>query len=167
MAMITEIEDYFAKGCGRCARFNTPDCSARLWADGLAALRTICLEVGLTEHVKWGHPCYTHANRNIAIIGAFRDNFRLSFFEAALMKDPEGILEKQGANTQAPDMIRFTDAAQVDAQGHVIRDYLNEAMGYAAAGVKAPKVEREVPIPDELIDALEQVWQRLEIKRAA
>ena len=37
--MITEIEDFFAKGCGRCARFDTPDCSTRLWIDGLVALR--------------------------------------------------------------------------------------------------------------------------------
>ena len=37
--MIAEIEDYFAKGCGRCARFDTADCATRHWAAGLAALR--------------------------------------------------------------------------------------------------------------------------------
>ena len=49
-----------------------------------------------------------HAQRNIVIIGAVHGNFRLSFFNAALMKDPEGVLEKQGPNTRHPDMIRFT-----------------------------------------------------------
>lgn len=70
--MITDIKDYFAKGCGRCERFSTPSCSARRWANGLSDLRRICLEVGLVETVKWGHPCYMHAGRNIAIIGATR-----------------------------------------------------------------------------------------------
>ena len=64
--MITDPGDYFAKGCGRCDRFATPECSTRRWAAGLAALRRICLEAGLTETAKWGHPCYMHAGRNIA-----------------------------------------------------------------------------------------------------
>ena len=155
MTMITDPDDYFARGCGRCARFDTPDCSAMIWAEGQAALRALCLEAGLAETAKWGHPCYMHAGRNVVIMGAFRDNFRLTFFNAALMKDPEGILEKQGANTQHPDMIRFTANAQVGERADIIRAYLAEAMGYAAAGIKPPKVEREVPIPDELVDALD------------
>ena len=109
--MITDIEDYFSKGCGRCERFATPDCSTRQWARCLKTLRGICRDAGLAETVKWGHPCYMHGGRNVAIIGAFRGDFRLSFFNAALMKDPEGVLEKQGANTQHPDMIRFMDNA--------------------------------------------------------
>ena len=96
MAMITDIEQYFTDGCGRCKRFATADCSTRQWNSGLAKLRQICLRLGLVETVKWGHPCYMHANRNIVIIGALRNDFRLSFFNAALMKDPEGVLEKQG-----------------------------------------------------------------------
>lgn len=106
--MITDVEDYFTQGCGRCARFATPDCSTRQWSRGLKHLRRICREAGLVETVKWAHPCYMHAGRNIAIIGAFRGEFRLSFMSAALMKDPECMLEKQGPNTRHPDMIRFT-----------------------------------------------------------
>ena len=70
--MITEIEDYFTRGCGRCDRFATPDCSTRLWIAGLEQLRRLCLAAGLTEMLKWGHPCYMHAGRNIVIMGAFR-----------------------------------------------------------------------------------------------
>ena len=47
MAMITDPDDYFTKGCGRCERFATPDCSTRPWIEGLNALRRICLELGL------------------------------------------------------------------------------------------------------------------------
>ena len=106
--MITDIEDFFAKGCGRCDRFATPACSANQWHDGLTGLRAICRSAGLVETVKWGHPCYMHAGRNIALIGALQGDFRLNFFNAALMKDPEGLLERQGPNTQHPDSIRFT-----------------------------------------------------------
>lgn len=153
--MITAIEDYFTLGCGRCARFATADCSTRLWSGGLQDLRRICLGVGLTETVKWGHPCYMHAGRNIAIIGAFRGDFRLSFFDAALMKDPEGVLEMQGANARHRDMFRFTASDQVAVREPVIRAYLTEAMGYAEAGIKPPKDESEIDLPEELVEALD------------
>ena len=153
--MITDIEDYFLKGCGRCERFDTPDCSTRRWETGLRDLRRICREAGLAETVKWGHPCYMHAGRNIAIIGAFRGDFRLSFFNAALMTDPEGVLEKQGSNTQHKDMFHFTDTAQLVATETVIRSYLAEAMAYAEAGKKPPKTESTLDLPDELVEALD------------
>lgn len=154
-AMISEIEDYFTDGCGRCDRFATPDCSTRLWAGGQAGLRRLCLAAGLTEMVKWGHPCYMHADRNVVIMGAFRGDFRLTFFNAALMTDPDGVLQGQGPHSQHPDCIRFTDNAQVAALAPVIAAYLAEAMGYAAAGVLPVKVVREIALPDELVEALD------------
>lgn len=153
--MITEIEDYFSLGCGRCLRFATADCSTRKWAGGLWALRQLCLDLKLVETVKWAHPCYMHNGRNIAIIGALRNDFRLSFFNAALMKDAAGVLERQGPNTRHPDMIRFTDNAQVAAMEGTIRSYLQEAMSYAEAGIKPPKDTGEIELPDELIEALD------------
>jgi uncharacterized protein YdeI (YjbR/CyaY-like superfamily) len=153
--VITDIEDFFAKGCGRCDRFATPDCSTRKWDRGLKDLRQICLEAGLVETVKWGHPCYMHAGRNIAILGAFRGDFRISFFNAALMKDSDGVLEKQGQNTRHPDMIRFTDNAQVAARAAIIGAYLKEAMSYAEAGITPPKDDGDVDLPDELLEAMD------------
>ncbi|GKY88517.1 YdeI/OmpD-associated family protein [Sinisalibacter aestuarii] len=153
--MITDIEDFFTKGCGRCDRFDTPDCSTRLWIDGLNTLRRICREAGLEETVKWAHPCYMHAGRNICIMGAFRGDFRLTFMNAALMKDPEGVLDRQGAATQRPDCIRFTDNAAPAAMEATIRAYLAEAMGYAEAGIKPPREVREVEVPEELTEALD------------
>ena len=153
--MITDIEDFFSSGCGRCARFATADCSTRLWAGGLQDLRRICLSTGLSERVKWGHPCYMHAGRNIAIIGAFRGDFRLSFFNAALMQDPEGVLERQGPNTRHPDAIRFADNAQPAAMKPVILSYLRQAMDYADAGVLPPKDAAEFELPEELQEALQ------------
>lgn len=153
--MITEIDDYFAEGCGRCDRFATPGCSTRAWAYGLRALRRICQDEGLAETVKWGHPCYVHAGRNIAIIGAFRSDFRLSVFNSGPMHDPAGMLECQGPNNQHPDMIRFTDSATVSTILGTIRAYLEETTGYAEAGLRPSKDGRPLDRPDELTDALD------------
>ncbi len=153
--MITDVAHYFEKGCGRCARFDTPDCATRHFAEGLAALRQLCREAGLEETAKWGHPCYMHAGRNIAIIGAFRDNFRLTFFNAALMKDPEGLLQRQGPNTAHPDMIRFAGAEDVATHATTIRAYLDEAMAYAEQGLKPPRDTRLPDMPVELSDTLD------------
>ncbi len=154
-AMITDIEDYFTKGCGRCDRFATPACSVHRWTAGLVALRRICQSLGLTEAVKWGHPCYTHAGRNIAIIGALQSSFRLGFFNAALLGNAEGLLERQGPNSRHPDTVRFTDAAQVTALESAIRAILAEAMRYAEAGILPPKVPADLDLPENLIAALD------------
>jgi uncharacterized protein YdeI (YjbR/CyaY-like superfamily) len=155
MAMISDPDEFFAKGCGRCDRFAMPDCSTRLWIDGLNTLRRICLDMGLQETVKWGHPCYMHAGRNVAIFGAFRGDFRISFMNAGLLKDTNGVLEPQGANSQTPSMIRFTAVGQVGEREPVIRAYLRQLIDHAQAGTKPPKVEREIDMPDELTDALD------------
>lgn len=153
--MITVIEDYFTRGCGRCDRFATPECSTRKWATGIAELRRICLEAGLLETVKWGHSCYMSSGRNIAIIGALRSDFRLSFFNAALLEDPEGMLEKPGPNTQHADMFRFGDNAEPAVVSETISAYLEEAMGYAEAGIKPERGSLKVELPEELAEALD------------
>jgi uncharacterized protein YdeI (YjbR/CyaY-like superfamily) len=153
--MITDIEDFFRIGCGRCDRWQTPQCSARIWNAGLLALRRICLDMGLSEHVKWAHPCYMHAGRNICLIGALQGDFRLNFFNAALMKDPEAIMVRQGPNTQNPDSIFFTDIGQVAEREAILRAYIAEAKGYAEAGIKAEREVVETELPEELIEAMD------------
>lgn len=155
MAMITNPDDFFTQGCGRCDRFATPDCSTRPWIEGLNALRRVCRDVGLKETVKWAHPCYMHAGRNIALFGAFRGDFRLTFLNAGLLVDSEGVLEPQGPNSQTPGMIRFTANDQVSEKEPVIRAYLRQLMDHAEAGTKPPKTEREIDVPDELTEALD------------
>ena len=155
MAMITDPNIYFEKGCGRCDRFDTPDCSTRQWIDGLNKLRDICLDMGLSEHAKWGHPCYMHADRNIALFGAFRGDFRLSFMNAGLLSDDENILKPNGPNAQTPSVLYLTDVAQVAEHEPTIRAYLKQLMDHAEAGTKPPKVEREIDMPEELAEALD------------
>ena len=155
MVMISDPDDFFTRGCGRCSRFATPDCSTRLWIKGLDKLRRICLDLGLEETAKWGHPCYMHSGRNIAIFGALRADFRLSFMNAGLLKDTEDVLEPQGPNSQTPSMIRFTAVEKISEMEPVIRAYLRQLMDHAEAGTKPPKVTREIDMPDELAEALD------------
>jgi uncharacterized protein YdeI (YjbR/CyaY-like superfamily) len=154
-AMITDVEVYFAKGCGRCERFATPDCSTRRWIDGLNHLRRLCTEAGLTETAKWGHPCYMHAGRNLVLLGAFRGDFRINFIEAALLDDPAGVLEKQGPNTAHPNMIRFTDVGQVGAREAVIAAFLRQTKAAAEAGTPVPRGATDIELPDELVEVLD------------
>jgi len=153
--MITDIEDFFTIGCGRCDRWQTPQCSAAIWREGLLALRAICRSMGLEEHVKWAHPCYMHAGRNICLIGALQGDFRLNFMNAGLMKDPEGIMVRQGPNTRVPDSIMFRSAVEVREREAVLRAYIAEAMAYAEKGIVAEKVVAEFDLPEELIEAMD------------
>jgi uncharacterized protein YdeI (YjbR/CyaY-like superfamily) len=152
---IPDADTYFAQGCGRCKRFATPDCSTRTWAEVLARLRRICLDVGLDETLKWSHPCYTHAGRNVAIFGAFKGDARLTFIDPGLLTDAAGILEHAGPNSQQAGTVRFTSVERVIELEPILRAYLAEAKQLADRGIKAPKVTREVDLPEELIDALD------------
>jgi uncharacterized protein YdeI (YjbR/CyaY-like superfamily) len=44
----------------------------------------------------------------------------------------------------------------LDALAPVIRAYLAEAMGYAEAGLRAPKAAPAIELPDELVAALDR-----------
>jgi uncharacterized protein YdeI (YjbR/CyaY-like superfamily) len=153
--MITDVEEFFAKGCGRCARFATADCSTRFWLDGLLTLRRIACDLGLQEVAKWGHPVYRHAGRNIAIMGAVRGDYRLTFFNGALMRDPEGLLERQGPNARHADCLRFGDNAGPAGREPLIGAYLAEAMSCAEAGILPPREQVERDLPAELVEALD------------
>ena len=154
-AMITDPQDFFDRGCGRCDRWDTTACVARVWASGLADLRRICRDTGLTETAKWGHPCYTHGGRNIVLIGATKGDYRLNFFNAALMTDPERLLERQGPNTQHPDSLRFgADRAPADIESS-LRAYISEAMSYAERGLRPDKRPAALDLPNELVDAFD------------
>ena len=51
------------------------------WQPEIETLRTIVLDCGLTEVLKWGCPCYTTDDRNIVLIHVFKDYCALLFFK--------------------------------------------------------------------------------------
>lgn len=155
--MMTDINDYFTKGCGRCAKFDTPDCVVQTWGDGLARLRAICLGLGMSETLKWGHPAYTHAGRNIAVFGAFKSHFRLSFMNSDLLEDTDTILEPLGPNSRAPSQVSFTHTDQVTEKQPILERYLRQLMACAEAGIKPPpRTADPLVMDDALTQALAQ-----------
>jgi uncharacterized protein YdeI (YjbR/CyaY-like superfamily) len=76
---------------------------AKKWQQELEKLRTIILDCGLTEELKWGVPCYTFQNNNIVLIHAFKEYCAILFIKGALLQDSQGVLIQQNKNVQAGD----------------------------------------------------------------
>ncbi len=146
----TNVDAYFADGCGRCPLVATPACKVRFWRPELQQLRALVLNSGLKEELKWGVPCYTLQNNNVVLIHSFKEYCALLFFKGALMKDPKGILIQQTENVQAGRQIRFTDAKDIIAMEATILAYLQEAIAVEQAGLKiAYKKTEDFAIPEE------------------
>lgn len=146
-----KVDHYLSAGCGRCSLANTPQCKVHRWPEELELLRSIALECGLKEDLKWSMPCYTYENNNIVMVAAFNEHAVLSFFKGALLKDAHGILSKPGDNTQAARQARFTDTASVKTLEPVLKAYILEAIEVEKAGTKVQfKKADEYDIPEEL-----------------
>ena len=84
------------------------------WQDEYELLRTIILDCGLTEELKWGKSCYTVNGNNVVLIHGFKDYCALLFHKGVLLNDAEDILVQQTKNVQSARQIRFTDVKQIN-----------------------------------------------------
>ena len=132
--------------------------NAKEWQEELAKLRTIVLDCGLTEELKWGVPCYTFQDRNIVLIHAFKEYCALLFFKGALLKDDKGILIQQTGNVQAGRQIRFTNVREIVTLEPILKAYINEAIEVEKAGLKVDfKKTAEYRIPEEFQKKLDEI----------
>ncbi len=146
-----DVDDFFVNGCGRCALAGTPECKVHRWDLELAYLREIVLSTGLNEVRKWGVPCYMYGKHNVAIIGAFKDYFSLSFFKGVLLEDKDKVLEKPGENSQASRLFRLRSMDELKAVEQLIRQYLFEAIEIERSGSKVEmKANSSLVYPEEL-----------------
>lgn len=123
---------------------------AKKWQEEFEKLRSIVLDCGLTEEVKWGQPCYTSENKNIVLIHGFKEYCALLFFKGALLKDAKGILIQQTENVQAARQIRFTSVAEIVDLEPIMKSYIIEAIEVEKAGLKVDlKKTSEYTIPEE------------------
>src|SRR5258705_5866015 len=106
------------------------------WEKEIKKLRTIILDCGLTEELKWGVPCYTHQKRNIVLIHVFKEYCAVLFFKGALLKDAKGILIQQTENVQAARQIRFTSVREIVKMEPILKAYIYEAVEVEEAGLK-------------------------------
>jgi len=139
---------------------------AKQWQEEYAALRTIVLDCGLTEELKWGCPCYTlstdtskktRETSNIVLIHGFKEYCALLFMKGALLKDTKGILIQQTANVQSARQIRFTEVEEIMKLAPTLKAYIKEAIKIEKAGVKVPlKKTSEFTMPGEFKNVLTQ-----------
>jgi uncharacterized protein YdeI (YjbR/CyaY-like superfamily) len=123
---------------------------AKKWQEEFEKLRTIILDCGLLEELKWGCPCYTHQGRNIVLIHGFKEYCALLFFKGALMEDANGILIQQTKNVQAARQIRFTSAGEIMKMKNILKVYIFEAIEVEKAGLKVKyKKTTDLVIPEE------------------
>ena len=155
--MIPNLETYFNEGCGRCSKMATPLCRVRTWEKELQLLRSIILECGLVEELKWSHPCYTFQNKNIVMLGTTKVFCAISFFKGALLADTQQILVTQTENMQATRQLQFTSIDQIASIETSIRSYIFEAIEIEKSGIKIQyKTPDEMVIPEEFQEKLNE-----------
>ncbi len=131
---------------------------AKKWREEFEELRTIILDCGLTEELKWGKPCYTFQRGNIAVVQGFKEYCALMFFKGALLNDPHGILKTPGEHTQAGRQIRFTNAREMVEMEPILKAYIDEAIQVEKAGLKVDfKKTTEYIIPEEFQSKLDEL----------
>ena len=121
------------------------------WQEEFALLRKQILNCGLTEEIKWGHPCYNYRGSNVVLIHGFKDYCALLFHKGALLKDTEHLLIQQTKNVQAARQLRFTGSSEIRDLEPTIRAYVYEAIEVEKAGLEVKKKKTaEFDVPEEL-----------------
>jgi len=129
--MNPKVDFYFSKG---------------KWQKEIEQLRTIVLDCGLIEELKWGCPCYTHEKANIVLIHVFKEYCALLFFKGALLNDANGILIQQTENVQGARQMRFTNVREIVKLEKIIKAYIYEAIEVEKAGLKV-KLKKTAAFP--------------------
>jgi uncharacterized protein YdeI (YjbR/CyaY-like superfamily) len=128
---------------------------AKTWRAEIEKLRSVLLDCGLAEDIKWGKPCFSFEGKNVAIIQPFKGFCSLMFFKGALLEDSHGLLRSQGDNTQSALRLEFTSEAQVKKA--VLKSYVKQAIAVEEAGLEVDfKAKRELELPEELTQLLQK-----------
>lgn len=127
------------------------------WQKEYERLRTIILDCGLIEELKWGCPCYTFQDANVVLIHGFKEYCALLFFKGALLNDPNGILIQQTKNVQSARQIRFTNVREIVKLEKALKAYVYEAIEVERAGLKVKlKKTSDFKIPGEFQKLLDK-----------
>jgi uncharacterized protein YdeI (YjbR/CyaY-like superfamily) len=127
------------------------------WREEFQKLRSIILDCGLTEELKWGVPCYTFQEKNIVLIHGFKEYCAILFVKGALLKDAKRVLITQTEHTQASRQIRFTGVPEIVKIESVLKAYIKEAVKVEQAGLKVNfKKTTEYTIPEEFQHKLDE-----------
>ncbi|GAB4374752.1 MAG: YdeI family protein [Salibacteraceae bacterium] len=151
----TSADEYLSIGCGRCSKGATPDCKVHKWSEELHLLRSIILECGLKEEIKWGVPCYTTNGKNVLNLSALVNCCVVGFFKGALLANEHHLLEAPGPNSRFVRQLRFTSTAQIDRQRGMLKSIIAEAIEIEKQGKEVKPKPTQEPIPRELLSVME------------
>ncbi|MFA6058251.1 MAG: YdeI family protein [Taibaiella sp.] len=127
------------------------------WQKEIEQLRTIVLDCGLMEELKWGCPCYMYQGSNIVLIHVFKEYCALLFFKGVLMHDPDGILIQQTENVQSARQIRFTNLKEIVKLAPTLKAYIYEAIEVEKAGLNVKlKKTKDFAVPEEFQNKLDK-----------
>ena len=158
MVLNPKVDNYFIEGCGRCSLVGTPQCKVHNWQVEMQHLRMILNDCGLTEDLKWSMPCYTFQGKNVVMLAAFREYCSINFFKGALLKDEQGILVKQGENSQVTRLFKATDIQTVIENELHIKAYILEAIEIEKSGQKVElKDNTMLDLPEELLEKFKEM----------
>ncbi len=125
------------------------------WRGQFLAFREVLLAAGLDEDIKWGIPAYLHQGGNLIGFAGFRQHCALWFHQGVFLKDAAGKLSNaQEGKTRAMRQWKF--AAGDEVPRDLLAAYALETIENHKAGKKVKPVSRQLRIPPELQQALEQ-----------
>src|SRR6266496_5958748 len=128
------------------------------WQKEISKLRTIILDCGLNEELKWGCPCYTYQDSNIVLIHVFKEYCAVLFFKGALLNDADGILIQQTKNVQSARQVRFTNIQEIIKMEKILKAYIYEAIEVERAGLKVKlKKTSDFKVPEEFQNKLDKM----------
>lgn len=135
--------------------------------DEVMLLRSIILETGLDEGIRWGTPTYFYKGKMVVSISVFKSYFGLWFHKGVLMADPLHVLMAGKENqTQTMRQWRFQNINEVHSES--IKSYILEAIAVEEKGLKIPKIPpKQIEIPSILEKSVHQnselglAWDKL------
>ena len=154
-------------------RKNYPNAEAYLldrviWQEELAALVGLLRETELKETIKWSTPIYTYRGTNLIGLGEFKNHCTISFFNGALLPDPQQVLTTPGENTQAGRWIKYRSLDAIVRDRSLLLSYTQDAIDAEHAGLKVEmKTVENMILTEELTAAFAddaafaQSWEKL------
>ncbi len=120
----------------------------------LLQLRSIFIDLGLTETLKWGIPTYTYLGKNVASIVSFKNYFGIWFYQGSLLSDPSNLLITGQEKTKAMRQLKYGPFDEIDET--VVRNFILGAMENTKnQNLITPNRSRELIVPELLKNEFE------------